>query len=647
RTSPLPAEDADADPDADRSSGTDRPSGTGTDGPAGRPPGTGDGSAAAEDAAGTDHPSDAAADTDADAAADTDVDGDGEGLVDGGPAWSRALRRRVSEVFDPAVADNGAGSLGVGVGVLAGMRGGADLAAVLARTDAATLDRVAGIEVLAAHRRVAAWAAGRAAVTAARLSHAARFFDHPRLAEPVDVTAEEIAMRLAVSRQEARKLVRVGEGLTRRFRDTAAALEAGVVDYPKAAAIVTTLAGSPVQVAVQVEAQVLEEADGRTVAQVRRDLTRALVEVDPQDAQDRRVRARARRHVNHTRVLPDGMGSIYAVLPAEDCVQVDLTLDAIAHGARNDGDARTIDQLRADALLALTHAALIAGTTGPPDTPDATDTGVPGVPGVPGVRSVVSPSAASPPGPADAIGTVPTGATGTGAGCAPPGDAPSADERAGGGDRLDSPAPAGAGGSACSGAGTGASPPAAPPGGVPGTAGPPVGVEFPPLHELLLRSRERFTVPDIRVHVTVPLATTLPPEPPDGPEGTALPTRSDDGADGADGGVGAGSGAGEEVGGEPVPAAYLEGYGPITPDLARALAAGGTWRRLVTDPVTGTVTHLGRSVYRPPAALQALVRARDVTCVRPACTHLARRAQIDHTKAWSAGGTTDLDQLGT
>ncbi|WP_248259467.1 DUF222 domain-containing protein, partial [Georgenia sp. EYE_87] len=470
-----------------------------------------------------------------------------------------------------------------------------------------------------------AWAAGRAAATAARLSHAARFFDHPRLAEPVDVTAEEIAMRLAVSRQEARKLVRVGEGLTRRFRDTAAALDAGVVDYPKAAAIVTTLAGSPVQVAVQVEAQVLEEADGRTVAQVRRDLTKALVEVDPQDAEDRQVRARARRHVNHTRVLPDGMGSIYAVLPAEDCVQVDLTLDAIAHGARNDGDARTIDQLRADALLALTHAALIAGTTGPPDTPDttdapdATDTGVPGVPGV---RGTVTPPTVSPPA-----------AEGS-----PPGSTPR--EIAGG----------------PGGAETAAPPAGAAPDDPPGAAGLPVGVEYPPLHELLLRSRERFTVPDIRVHVTVPLATTLPPEPPDGPEGTALPTRSDDGADGADGadggtsdggagegttaddgsrggaaesaegggGVGAGSGAGEEVGGEPVPAAYLEGYGPITPDLARALAAGGTWRRLITDPVTGTVTHLGRSVYRPPAALQALVRARDVTCVRPACTHPAR-----------------------
>ncbi|WP_143426991.1 HNH endonuclease [Georgenia soli] len=94
-------------------------------------------------------------------------------------------------------------------------------------------------------------------------------------------------------------------------------------------------------------------------------------------------------------------------------------------------------------------------------------------------------------------------------------------------------------------------------------------------------------------------------------------------------------------------AAHLDGYGPITPDIARALAAGGTWRRLITDPLSGVVTDLGRTRYRPPAALQDLVRARDTTCVRPACTVPARRAQIDHTKAWSAGGTTALHQLGS
>ncbi|WP_345044222.1 hypothetical protein, partial [Georgenia daeguensis] len=107
-------------------------------------------------------PAEAPAETDAGTAeADAgaaEVAGDGagapdpEGFVGGGPAWSRALRRRVSEVFDPAVAGEGAASLGVGV--LAGMRGGADLAAVLTGTEVSRLGRVAGIEVLAAHRRV-------------------------------------------------------------------------------------------------------------------------------------------------------------------------------------------------------------------------------------------------------------------------------------------------------------------------------------------------------------------------------------------------------------------------------------------------------------------------------------------------------------
>ncbi|TFH50888.1 HNH endonuclease, partial [Actinomyces viscosus] len=34
---------------------------------------------------------------------------------------------------------------------------------------------------------------------------------------------------------------------------------------------------------------------------------------------------------------------------------------------------------------------------------------------------------------------------------------------------------------------------------------------------------------------------------------------------------------------------------------AWCLAAGGTWRRLVTDPLSGTVIDVGRSRYRPPA----------------------------------------------
>src|SRR5665648_876300 len=45
--------------------------------------------------------------------------------------------------------------------------------------------------------------------------------------------------------------------------------------------------------------------------------------------------------------------------------------------------------------------------------------------------------------------------------------------------------------------------------------------------------------------------------------------------------------------------AELDRYGPITADAARALARGGTWRRIVTDPLTGRVLDVGRTRYRP------------------------------------------------
>ena len=80
---------------------------------------------------------------------------------------------------------------------------------------------------------------------------------------------------------------------------------------------------------------------------------------------------------------------------------------------------------------------------------------------------------------------------------------------------------------------------------------------------------------------------------------------------------------------------------------AWALAAGGTWRRLVTDPASGTVVDVGRTRYRPPAGLADLVRARDRVCVFPACQTPAERCDIDHLTAWSQGGTTSLDNLTT
>ena len=80
----------------------------------------------------------------------------------------------------------------------------------------------------------------------------------------------------------------------------------------------------------------------------------------------------------------------------------------------------------------------------------------------------------------------------------------------------------------------------------------------------------------------------------------------------------------------------LSGYGPISADLARNLARDATWRRLITDPVTGLVADVATDRYRPPANLDELVRLRHPTCIDPVCSVPSDRCDLDHHEEWSA-----------
>jgi hypothetical protein len=92
----------------------------------------------------------------------------------------------------------------------------------------------------------------------------------------------------------------------------------------------------------------------------------------------------------------------------------------------------------------------------------------------------------------------------------------------------------------------------------------------------------------------------------------------------------------------------LAGFGPITATVARKLAAGGVWRRLLTDPATGAVLDVGRTRYRPPAPLVEHVMLRDVRCVWPGCERpaTAHGVDIDHILDWALGGVTADHNLG-
>jgi len=90
----------------------------------------------------------------------------------------------------------------------------------------------------------------------------------------------------------------------------------------------------------------------------------------------------------------------------------------------------------------------------------------------------------------------------------------------------------------------------------------------------------------------------------------------------------------------------LVGHGPIPASLAREVAADGVWRRLITDPLSGTLLDYGRTTYHPPAGLADHVRARDVYCRAPGCRRKAADAELDHIVAWSDGGPTSERNLG-
>lgn len=92
--------------------------------------------------------------------------------------------------------------------------------------------------------------------------------------------------------------------------------------------------------------------------------------------------------------------------------------------------------------------------------------------------------------------------------------------------------------------------------------------------------------------------------------------------------------------------AELIGHGPIDADTARALAAGGLWERLVTDPLSGTLLDQGRTTYAPSAGLGDHVRARDQICRGPHCGRRIR--DLDHHDPWAAafGPTAEHNLFG-
>jgi hypothetical protein len=96
----------------------------------------------------------------------------------------------------------------------------------------------------------------------------------------------------------------------------------------------------------------------------------------------------------------------------------------------------------------------------------------------------------------------------------------------------------------------------------------------------------------------------------------------------------------------------LAGYGAIPGEVARELAGSAgsdaTWRRLITDPVSGALLDYGTTRYRPPKHLAGHVVTRAQTCDFPSCRVPAHRCDLDHRVPYdeaSRTGPTSADNL--
>jgi hypothetical protein len=92
---------------------------------------------------------------------------------------------------------------------------------------------------------------------------------------------------------------------------------------------------------------------------------------------------------------------------------------------------------------------------------------------------------------------------------------------------------------------------------------------------------------------------------------------------------------------------WVAGVGPLPAEQVQAMVfAGGDtwWRRLVADPDSGYLTDIAERQYRPSAALDRAIRARDLTCRFPGCRRSAvgerTGTDLDHTVPWPEGETS-------
>src|SRR4051794_6254378 len=230
------------------------------------------------------------------------------------------------------------------------------------------MDQAALLESMRAAQKMESWA------TARKLQAIAEFESRLDSENPyrVEFLFAELSVAMGITRNAVADLVELADRLIRHLPDTFAAMKCGRISFPQAKIIATGTANLDPELAAAVEAKVLERANQQTTGQLRAAVKTAIKTVDP-DAFTRKLEEEVRSRAVETWDNEFGTSNLIGRnLPATITEAAFNRLGALARSLQDDGDTRTMNQLRADLFVALLlgHPTAPDGSVAPEPAPE-------------------------------------------------------------------------------------------------------------------------------------------------------------------------------------------------------------------------------------------------------------------------------------
>lgn len=169
--------------------------------------------------------------------------------------------------------------------------------------------------------------------------------------DPAELTAMEVTTATGLGSHDIHSRLGLATARTATAAELRSRLRSGAVSLHRACTIHAETRTLPDDAGLEIIDAVLREKDGAppSPSLFRQRLSRACLAAD-REAGERRREARRRRRGAYALIEPDGLGSLHVTNDADKIVAAMERVDAIARAARQGGDSRDLDTLRADVI---------------------------------------------------------------------------------------------------------------------------------------------------------------------------------------------------------------------------------------------------------------------------------------------------------